>query len=208
MPATATLTVLLLVMFGPDVFAQRVPGTAEGPLARAIPRAAAMLAASDSGAQARREAGARLDADTIAWSHVMGLKRGAAIAVRVKGAPVARHVLVDCDWERLTVAERWGRGPSGTVSRIPRADVVELSVIRKHVGRHTGRGTLIGAGIGGLALGVPTALDDDCTGEYCNAAGMAALGAMGGGMYGTLIGLFIGAVAPPSPDVVYRAPGF
>ena len=42
-------------------------------------------------------------------------------------------------------------------------------MLRKHVGRHTWRGALIGAGVGALAAGA-TAANDPCVDESCGAA--------------------------------------
>lgn len=198
----AAVTVGVVLVFGLTASAQPV---GPGPIAQAIPSAAARLAASGSAAMTGGDAIARPDAGRAQWRQVLALNPGSAIVLRLKDAADVHRFVVDADLVSLTVAERWGAGPSGEVYRVPKTDVVQVSVLRKHVGRHTGRGTLIGAAIGGLVLGVSTATMDACTGEYCSAAGMAALGALGGGIYGTGIGAFVGAVAPRSPDVVYRA---
>jgi len=87
---------------------------------------------------------------------------------------------------------------------IPRSDVVEISVLAKHVGRHTWRGALIGAIVGATVAGAGAA---SCRpGSECySVPGLAAAGALIGGVYGTGIGAIVGAVAPRSPNVIYRA---
>jgi len=88
---------------------------------------------------------------------------------------------------------------------VPRDDVVEVGVMGKHVWRHSKRGLLIGAGAGAV-FGALTAVGCDPNGEadYCNVGGMAALYAIGGSAVGLEVGTIVGAIAPRSPDVIYR----
>jgi hypothetical protein len=88
---------------------------------------------------------------------------------------------------------------------VPRADVVEVGLMSKHVWRHSKRGLLIGAGVGAV-VGAISALGCDPNGEsdYCNVGGMAGFFAIGGGGIGLELGTIIGAIAPRTPDVVYR----
>ncbi len=202
MRSIATLTAGVVFVFGLTVSAQPV---APGPITQAIPGAAARLALSASAAVPGGDANARPDAGLAQWRQVLALMPGSAIVLRLKDAADVRRFVVDADLESLSVADRWGTGPSGEVSRIAKSDVVQVSVLRKHVGRHTWRGALIGAGVGALAAGA-TAANDPCVDESCGAAaGWAVVGGIMGGVYGTGIGALVGAVAPRSPDVVYRA---
>lgn len=88
---------------------------------------------------------------------------------------------------------------------VPRDDVIEVGVMGKHVWRHSRRGLLIGAGAGAV-VGAITALGCDPKGEadYCNVGGMAGFFAIGGGGIGLELGTVIGAIAPRTPDVIYR----
>jgi hypothetical protein len=92
------------------------------------------------------------------------------------------------------------------IKTVPRQQVADVSVRRKHVGTHSLRGLLIGAGIG-AAVGGAGAASCDPTGEkgYCNVPTMAGAGAVVGGVFGLEIGFVVGLVAPPSPDVIYHA---
>lgn len=202
--ALATLIIAFAVTAGSSSSAAQ--SSADGPLARAVPRAAAMLAASDNAASDGRSVVAPVRPDTADWIRLQALEPGTALIVQLKGAPPVRRFLVHWDWETLTTAERWGNaGPSGTVFRAPKADVAEVSALRKHRTKHALRGALIGAAVGTLYLGVSAAAKDPCEGEYCGVAGWASLGGLAGAMFGTPVGLFVGAVAPRSPDLVYRA---
>jgi hypothetical protein len=88
---------------------------------------------------------------------------------------------------------------------VPRDDVVEVSVLAKHIGEHARRGVLIGGVAGATILGL---LATSCSphGEpgYCNVAGMAVMGAVMGGVMGLEYGTIVGLVAPRSPNVIYR----
>lgn len=81
-------------------------------------------------------------------------------------------------------------------------DVVEVSVMAKHVGSHARRGALIGAVGGALLMGIGAAT---CSSQECDQPlAWAGLGAFGGAIvgleWGTLVGLFV----PRSPNLVYR----
>lgn len=206
MRSPAMLTVLVLLACPASLLAQQEQALPPGPIAGAVPRAAAMLAASASGAATAVSAAAAKENNRTDWRDVLALKPGSPLVVQARGADRVRRFLVDCDMQTLTVSERWGKGPSGPVSVIPRGEIAEVAVLRKHVGQHAGRGTLIGAGVGGLVLGVAAA-GDDCEGRDCGgAAAWALVGALVGGLYGSGVGAFVGAVAPRSPDIVYQAP--
>ena len=81
---------------------------------------------------------------------------------------------------------------------VPRAQVADIRVNRKHVGTHSRRGFLIGAAIGagiGAAIGASSSEDT---------LPLMGFGALGGGVWGLEIGTVIGIVAPRSPDVIYH----
>jgi hypothetical protein len=91
------------------------------------------------------------------------------------------------------------------LERVPRDKVVELTVVRKHIGQHARRGLLIGAAAGAMvgAIGASTCGPDTEPG-YCNVGGMAAAGILLGGLAGLEYGTIIGIIIPRSPDVIYR----
>jgi hypothetical protein len=92
------------------------------------------------------------------------------------------------------------------IATVARSDVVEISVLRKHVGSHARRGALIGAAVGAIVLGVSAAsCRPGSEPAYCNVPGMAAVGALGGGVVGLEYGFIVGVIVPRSPDVIYRA---
>jgi hypothetical protein len=91
------------------------------------------------------------------------------------------------------------------LERVPRDEVEELTVVRKHIGQHAKRGLLIGAAAGAMvgAIGASTCGPDTEPG-YCNVGGMAAAGILLGGLAGLEYGTIIGVIVPRSPDVIYR----
>jgi hypothetical protein len=91
------------------------------------------------------------------------------------------------------------------LERVPRDEVVELSVVRKHIGRHAKRGLLIGAAAGALVGGIGASTCGPGTEPaYCNVGGMAAAGVLIGGLTGLEYGTIIGIIVPRSPDIIYR----
>jgi hypothetical protein len=90
------------------------------------------------------------------------------------------------------------------VASVPREEVVEVRILRKHVGRHARRGLVIGA-TGGAVVGAIGAASCDARSEpgYCNVGGMAAVGAILGGLLGLEYGTIVGIIVPRSWDPVY-----
>jgi hypothetical protein len=117
------------------------------------------------------------------------------------------------DGHDIALTSRLSIGPSGVsqqgrllfplslvVVEVPRADVVEVSVVRKHVGRHARRGAVIGAIIGTVVLAAGSTSCSDCG----SPAGWTLAGALGGALAGLEYGLIIGLIVPRSPGVIYR----
>ena len=77
------------------------------------------------------------------------------------------------------------------VRTVPRDQVADVRVMRKHVGTHSRRGFLIGAGAGALFA---ASCESDCP-----VAGLAALGALGGGVYGLEFGAIVGLLPHAAP---------
>jgi hypothetical protein len=91
------------------------------------------------------------------------------------------------------------------VERVPRDDVMEVSILKKHIGQHAKRGLLIGAAAGALVGGIgASTCGPDTEPGYCNVGGMTAAGALLGGLMGLEYGTIIGIIVPRSPDVIYR----
>lgn len=88
------------------------------------------------------------------------------------------------------------------VRTVPRDQIADLRVSRKHVGTHSRRGFLIGAAIG-AGVGAAAAASCDSRAD-CSVPLVAFLGALGGGVWGLEIGTIVGIVAPRSPDVIYH----
>lgn len=82
---------------------------------------------------------------------------------------------------------------------IPREEMVDVRVRRKHVGSHVRRGLLIGAAIG-AGLGAAIGASD----EFDEPLPMMGAGALFGGVYGLGIGTVVGVLSPSSPDVIYH----
>jgi hypothetical protein len=83
---------------------------------------------------------------------------------------------------------------------VPRADVAEVSVVRKHVGQHARRGAVIGAIIGTVVLAAGSTSCSDCG----SPGGWILAGALGGALAGLEYGTIIGLIVPRSPDLIYR----
>jgi hypothetical protein len=91
------------------------------------------------------------------------------------------------------------------IESVPRDDVVEVSVLAKHIGEHARRGVLIGAIAGATVAGlIATSCRSGSEPGYCNVAAMAMLGAVGGGLAGLEYGAIIGIITPRSPNVIYH----
>jgi hypothetical protein len=99
-------------------------------------------------------------------------------------------------------------GGAGQIEHIARTDVAEIGVLAKHIGRHARRGLWVGgiAGAAGAGLLLASEGCDSPSNHTDCIVGVLAVGAVFGAGYGALIGTIVGAVAPRSPDVVYRAP--
>lgn len=88
------------------------------------------------------------------------------------------------------------------ILRVPRGDVAEISVRAKHIGAHIRRGALIGVAAGaamGVAYGAASTSRND------NAFNVGLVGAAIGAAAGMQLGAIIGAAAPRTPEVIYRA---
>ena len=91
------------------------------------------------------------------------------------------------------------------IESVPRDDVVEVSVLAKHIGGHAKRGALIGAAIGATVLGTAAAsCKPGSEPGYCDVAGGVMVGALGGAAVGFEYGAIIGIFVPRSPNVIYR----
>ena len=173
----------------PSAFDLRSPTT--GPIARAATREAVRLETTflQSGTPALSD-----------WRSVRQLAPRAEIIVIVKGTPPARRYFVSADESELIMANR-----AGEVEHIARTDLAEISVLGKHVGRHTHRGLLVGGIVGAAIMGT-TFAQLGCGSSAFECLAVEVVAAAGGAGYGALIGGVVGSVAPRSPDVIYRAP--
>jgi hypothetical protein len=113
----------------------------------------------------------------------------------------------------ITLPNHISIGPSGVSQRglllfplshvivdVPRADVAEVSVIRKHVGQHARRGAVIGAIVGTVVMAAGSTSCNDCG----SPAGWIVVGALGGALAGLEYGTIVGLIVPRSPDLIYR----
>lgn len=85
------------------------------------------------------------------------------------------------------------------VRSVPRPQVADVRVRRKHIGTHSRRGLLLGAAIG-AAIGALYGASS----EYDDALPLAGFGAVVGGVYGLEFGTVAGILSPRSDDVIYH----
>lgn len=122
-----------------------------------------------------------------------------ASALPVTAPPARRYFVAGDEYELILSLG------AGQVEYIARTDVAEISVLAKHVGRHARRGLLVGAIVGAAMVGLAMAAEG-CGSSSAECFGVVVVAAAGGAGYGAGIGAIVGAVAPRSPDVIYRAP--
>jgi hypothetical protein len=85
---------------------------------------------------------------------------------------------------------------------VPRDEVDELSVIKKHVGAHARRGVIIGAILGSTVVAGACAAASGCS--VGDGLGGAALGGLLGGILGLEYGTIVGLIWPRTAELVYR----
>jgi hypothetical protein len=118
---------------------------------------------------------------------------------------VRRHAAVPLQLSQTGVAlgDRRLADLDQIVENVARRDVEELRTPKKHFWQHVRRGAAIGA-IGGALIGGYAAATCVPGSEYCDVAPMALAGAILGAGIGVEYGTLIGAVAPKSPELIYR----
>ena len=167
-----------------------------GPIARAVMREAARLAAAGAppaGQTAIQPAGAPGASN---WSRVVTVARGAAVVVTVRGAKPARGTFVQADEGALFMHS--GRWP--VLQTIARGEVLEVrmgpSSRRRALGLLVGVGGAVGGAVVGAAVGGRGSDPEDLRGS--------SIGGMAGLVGGAVLGYR--GITRARGTLIYRAP--